>query len=95
MIRVFAVKSFLFTRGDEKVKVRNQEIAEVPNWAADTQLFKLAKIDGNIQVLSSKSEEKQVEKDATTAKKVEEKKEKEEKKIEKKEDKEKSSTDKK
>lgn len=93
-MRVFSVKSFLFVRGEEKVKVRNQEMKDVPDWVAETQLFKLAQIDGNIQILSSKSEEKQVEKDGTTVKKAQEKKEKKEK-DEKKEEKEKSSTEKK
>lgn len=80
MIRIFAAKSFLFSNGEEEVEVKNREMKEVPDWVADTQLFKLAEIDGNIQIMESKAVQKEVEKTGTTTKQAKKKEKAEEEK---------------
>lgn len=89
MKRIFATKSFIFSNGEDEVKVKNHDWTEVPDWVTKTQLFKLAEIDGNIQIVQGKSEEKAIEETGTTEKQA---KKKEEKQL--KEEKEKSSADK-
>ena len=89
MKRIFATKSFIFSNGEHEVKVKNPDRTAVPAWVIKTQLFKLAEIDGNIQIVQGKSEEKAIEETGTTEKQA---KKKEEKQL--KEEKEKSSADK-
>lgn len=60
-MRVMATKSLLFTQGEESVTVKNREIKDVPDWVAETMLFKLAQKDNTIQVIENKEQQKKAE----------------------------------
>ena len=62
-MRIFANKSFIFSNGEDEVKVRNLDFADVPDWVAKTRLFKLAVGDKSIQVVESTKEQTQIEND--------------------------------
>ncbi|OHW63078.1 hypothetical protein EUAN_08620 [Andreesenia angusta] len=60
-MRVMATRSLLFTRGEEEVKIKHHEIKDVPDWVAETMLFKLAQKDNTIQVIENKLQQKEAE----------------------------------
>lgn len=55
-MRIYANKSLLFINGDEKVKVKNFEMTDVPDWVENTPLFLLAKSDATLTVIESKEQ---------------------------------------
>ncbi|WP_027633379.1 hypothetical protein [Clostridium hydrogeniformans] len=55
-MRIYTNKSLLFINGDEKIKVKNLEIIDVPEWIENTGLFSLAKSDGTLTVIESKED---------------------------------------
>ncbi|HGG0416099.1 TPA: hypothetical protein ACJFE8_000849 [Clostridium sporogenes] len=55
-MRIYSNKSLLFINGDERVKVKNFEMTNVPDWVEDTPLFLLAKSDGTLTVIESKEQ---------------------------------------
>lgn len=55
-MRIYSNKSLLFINGDERVKVKNFEMTDVPDWVKDTPLFKLAKADGTLTIIESKEQ---------------------------------------
>ncbi|MCW6079045.1 hypothetical protein [Clostridium sporogenes] len=55
-MRIYSNKSLLFINGDERVKVKNFEMTDVPDWVKDTPLFQLAKFDGTLTVIESKEQ---------------------------------------
>lgn len=77
MKRIFATKSFLFSNGEDDIQVRNHQWIEVPDWVTKTPLFKLAEIDGTVQIVQSKAEEKAIEKTGKTKKETKKKEAKE------------------
>lgn len=56
-MRIYSNKSLLFINGDERVKVKNFEITDVPDWVEDTPLFELAKSDGTLTVIESREQQ--------------------------------------
>lgn len=60
-MRIFSTKSFLFTRGNEEIEVQASNFADVPDWVADTSLFKLAKKDKSVSIMENAAQQKQVE----------------------------------
>ncbi|EHN17029.1 hypothetical protein [Clostridium sporogenes] len=55
-MRIYTNKSLLFINGDERVKVKNFEMTDVPDWVKNTPLFELAKSDGTLTVIESKEQ---------------------------------------
>ncbi|KIS22022.1 hypothetical protein [Clostridium botulinum] len=55
-MRIYSNKSLLFINGDERVKVKNFEMTDVPDWVEGTPLFLLAKSDGTLTVIESKEQ---------------------------------------
>lgn len=68
-MRVLATKSLLFTQGEESVTIKNHEIKDVPDWVAETMLFKLAQKDGTIQVIENREQQKEAENNKPAANK--------------------------
>lgn len=56
-MRIYSNKSLLFINGDERVKVKNFEMTDVPDWVEDTPLFELAKADGTLTVIESREQQ--------------------------------------
>ncbi|EPS56765.1 TPA: hypothetical protein ACXDAY_003470 [Clostridium botulinum] len=56
-MRIYSNKSLLFINGDERVKVKNFEMTDVPDWVEDTPLFELAKSDGTLTVIESREQQ--------------------------------------
>lgn len=56
-MRIYTNKSLLFINGDERVKVKNFEMTDVPDWVGDTPLFLLAKADGTLTVIESREQQ--------------------------------------
>ncbi|MBD5572390.1 hypothetical protein [Clostridium botulinum] len=56
-MRIYSNKSLLFINGDERKKVKNFEMTDVPDWVEDTPLFKLAKADGTLTVIESREQQ--------------------------------------
>ncbi|MDU4597185.1 MAG: hypothetical protein E6Y49_04390 [Clostridium sporogenes] len=56
-MRIYSNKSLLFINGDERVKVKNFEMTDVPDWVEDTPLFLLAKADGTLTVIESREQQ--------------------------------------
>ncbi|GAA0083135.1 hypothetical protein [Clostridium sp. CTA-6] len=56
-MRIYTNKSLLFINGDERKKVKNFEMTDVPGWVKDTPLFELAKSDGTLTVIESKEQQ--------------------------------------
>ena len=61
-MRIFAKKSFRFRGGDQKVSVAALSFADVPDWVKKDPIFALAVQEGSIELISSKADEKEVEK---------------------------------
>ncbi|MBE1304561.1 hypothetical protein EXM98_04690 [Clostridium botulinum] len=55
-MRIYTNKSLLFINGDERVKVKNFEMTDVPDWVGGTPLFLLAKADGTLTVIESREQ---------------------------------------
>ena len=68
-MRVFSKKAFEFSRGEERVKVLPLQFSDIPDWAAEDQMFKWAQADGDIEIIQSPKEEAKVEKAANEKKK--------------------------
>ena len=59
-MRIFAKKAFQFDHpaGEvEPVKVQMQSFADVPDWVAESTMYKLASSAGEITVIESKQDE--------------------------------------
>lgn len=61
-MRLFASKSFLFLNGEEEASIKNQDMKDMPDWIAETKLYKLAETDGSIQVIENSSQQNAIEK---------------------------------
>lgn len=68
-MKIFAKKAFALTNTEtgEEVITRPLEIQDVPDWAAKTDMFKLASQSKDIQGMNTKNEEKKAEQEATKA----------------------------
>lgn len=60
-MRLRSDKSFLFKGDSEEVTIKAGEIKDVPDWVAKTDLFKLAKKDGAVLVISTKKDKQRAE----------------------------------
>ncbi|WP_061317448.1 hypothetical protein [Clostridium botulinum] len=56
-MRIYSNKALLFINGDERKKVKNFEMTDVPDWVEDTPLFLLAKSDGTLTVIESREQQ--------------------------------------
>lgn len=64
-MRIFAKKAFRFRGGDKAVSVAALSFADVPDWVKKDPIFALAVKEGSIELISSKADEKKVEKTGT------------------------------
>ncbi|WP_061342974.1 hypothetical protein [Clostridium botulinum] len=60
-MRIRSEKSFLFRGDNEEVTIRRGEIKDVSNWVAKTDTFKLAKAEGSILIIATKTDKKKAE----------------------------------
>ncbi len=64
-MRIFAKKAFRFRGSDKAVSVAALSFADVPDWVKKDPIFALAVKEGSIELISSKADEKKVEKTGT------------------------------
>lgn len=57
-MRIFTKKSFEFENAEEKVVTSPLAIQDVPAWVKDNWLFKMAKKDGDVEIIGSAKDEK-------------------------------------
>lgn len=63
-MRIFSKKTFQFDHpaGTETAVIAQmQNFADVPDWVADSTMFKLAQADGDVEVINSTQDEKAAE----------------------------------
>jgi len=71
-MRIFSKKAFLFIRPDAKldmanagketkVRVSPMQFADVPDWVDEDPLFSMAMADNDIEIVSGKAKEKEIE----------------------------------
>lgn len=73
-MRIFAKKKFMFRQGDQSFMVDPLVFTSAPDWIKKDPMFKWAQVDGDIEVLDSKEDEKAVETAIETGKTKEDKK---------------------
>lgn len=65
-IRIFAKKAFRLQHSGEEVTTRPMDFQSIPEVLTKCQLFKLAKDDGDIQIIATPKNQKNVEKEPGT-----------------------------